>query len=119
MAGSTCAALAQEIACSELRPPNTTATLILPCSFTLSSAPLLARLDQARSGTAQRVQGHVRVGDEILSVLESDGEPYRARVDPRTLQRPRIQLPVRGRRRVADLGVRAAQGRGDPRDPPP
>src|SRR5579859_3221515 len=98
-------ALAQDTACSVLRPPNTTATRIFPCPTRppvrrgQEGAPQKLN-DQAKACTlwsAQGLQGHIRVRNEVFGVLQADGEAYRARIDAPGRQRPVVELPVRGR----------------------
>src|SRR5690242_7378507 len=107
-------ALAQDMACSVLRPPNTTATRIFSCptrppsatqSIQSTQGPTRKLDDQARPETlwpAQGLEGHIRIRNEIFRVLQADGEAYRARVDAPGCQRPVVELPVRGRGDVAD-----------------
>src|SRR5215831_7350326 len=107
MAPSTSPALAHDTACSALRPPNTTATLILRCSpMHLSSAlsqPQMVVPARRPAGAphrfrlaAQGLQGHVGVGDQVLGVFEADGEADRARVDSGGGEGPIVELAVRG-----------------------
>src|SRR5487761_1690872 len=104
----------QDTACSVLRPPNTTATLILRWLMLPPFGPgrLLAWPAARWLSPGEGIEGQPRILDEILGVLKADREPYRARVDPRRRERGRVKLPVRGRRGVADLGVRPAERRG-------
>src|SRR6516162_4260128 len=122
MAPSTSPALAHDTACSALRPPNTTATLILRCSpmhpTSALSQPQMVVPAGPPAGcharfwlTAQGLQGHVGVGDQVLGVFEADGEADRARVDAGGGQSPIVELAVRGRGDVRDLRMRPAQGR--------
>src|SRR5690242_6639131 len=119
-------ALAHDTACSVLRPPNTTATRILGCP---THPPVPKPEAEARSPKpegqrrttrlrpADRLQGDIRVRNEILGVLQADGEAYRPRVGAAGRQRPVVQLPVRGGGDVADHGVRPAQRRGELGEP--
>src|SRR5580692_7126054 len=126
MAESTSPALAQDTACSALRPPNTTATRILRCPCTHPPkvrhgkardpagtrenwrGPRTSR-ELARLRPTERLQGHIRIRNEIFRVLQADGEAYRSGVDAPGGQRPVVQLAMRGRGHVAHLGVRPAQ----------
>src|SRR3954451_19722697 len=61
----------QEIACSALRPPNTTATRTLP-AFPLIAADPSRAVPARRSGGVERGR---EVGDEVSGVLDATGEP--------------------------------------------
>src|SRR5690242_1137710 len=121
-------ALAQDTACSVLRPPNTTATRIFSCptrppvrhnqgrAIRLRPAPSSRLSDQATACTlwsAQGLQGHIRIRNKILRVLQANGEAYCARIDAPGRQRPVVELPVGGGGDVADQRVSPAQRGGE------
>src|SRR5690242_6733605 len=130
----TLPAVRQEIACSELRPPNTTATRILPMPPPLLTCTRIAGLDLTRpyarhdradspggdhrpwvecplplAGVSNRGQGIVHVDDQIVGVLQPDREPYGRRVDARGGQGAFVHLAVGGGGDVAGQRVGAAQ----------
>src|SRR5215469_16531556 len=111
MALSTSPALAHDTACSVLRPPNTTATLVFRsptrCTSVPTGPPMVVparrrpgcnaisrstKCDNSnrrpRGGVrvqlpaAQGLQRHVGVGDQVLRVFQADREAHGARVDP-------------------------------------
>src|SRR6516225_9657608 len=114
MAESTRPALAQDTACSVLRPPNTTATRTFPVTRPPSpeTSPETSPDEPTQkpaSRPAEGLQGHVCVGDQVLGVLQANGEAYRSRVNPAGRERAVVQLAVGGGGHVAHHRVRPAQ----------
>src|SRR5579875_1153873 len=59
-------------------------------------------------------EGLLEVGEQVLGVLDPCAHPHEAVSDASGAARLRVNLPVRGGRRVADNGVGAAERDGDP-----
>src|SRR5205814_3020252 len=59
-------------------------------------------------------QGLIEIGDDVLDVLEADADADQPVADAGGAPRFGIELPVRGRRRVAHEGLDAAEAGADP-----